>query len=625
MRNILMNKYVKLTIETVAAALSLFLAFQIRFDGRVPAPDQITMVRLLLPLAVLRLATIFLFRLSNQKWRYTTARDASRIAVAQALPTAILLVLRLGAGRGPWYTMSLGVIAIDYLMILMMSFGIRVFWRMLCESRADAAPSGQPARKLLLVGAGDHGAMIASGLVRNKNVSIVGFLDDDSHKHGAVIGGVKVLGPTSMLEELVKEHNIDDVLICTPAAERDALQMKSLTNRAGARVTIVPTVDDVLQSDWTQVQPASRKPVLVKRATPKQPETRAAKGVSGKRILITGGAGFIGSSLAARLAADNELVLFDLTFANKPLSFTGVKGPNVKLVEGDILDEKLLAGICGDVDMVIHTAAVLGVSRVCNAARDTLETNYIGTSRLLRALESNKHLERFVYFSTSEVFGINSYRVTEDMPSNIGSSSEARWSYAIAKVAGEHLVRSYYRETGMPGVTVRPFNVFGPRRTGDYALLRFAMSALAGNPLVVHGDGSQIRAWCYIDDFCDAIIAMLERPGAVGEDFNIGNPANTVTVYDLARRVIELAGSPSTIALIENPFPDISIRVPSIAKAQELLGYQPRFDLDTALSNTIEWYRKYWNQLPEVVRTGMKLVPASEREDAAVARAAAGR
>ena len=179
----------------------------------------------------------------------------------------------------------------------------------------------------------------------------------------------------------------------------------------------------------------------------------------------------------------------------------------------------------------------------------------------------------------------------------VGPITEARWSYSMAKLAGEHLVQSYFREAKMPTAIVRPFNVFGPRRTGDYALFRFIMSAIAGKPVEVHGDGSQIRSWCYIEDFCDALVALLERPEAVGEDFNIGNSANTVTVKDLARRVIEIAGSSSDMKSVENPFPDIQIRVPSLEKAQKLLGYNPQYDLNTALALTIDWHREHWDFL----------------------------
>jgi UDP-glucuronate decarboxylase len=242
------------------------------------------------------------------------------------------------------------------------------------------------------------------------------------------------------------------------------------------------------------------------------------------------------------------------------------------------------------------------VQRVRNAARETMEINFVGTSNLLRAAESNPRLQRLLYFSTSEVFGANSFRVDENTSPVIGTIGEARWSYATAKLAGEHLVKSYQRESGMPIAIVRPFNVFGPRRTGEHAVLRFVVHALAGVPLTVHGDGSQIRSWCYVQDFCSALVAMLSLPQAVGEDFNIGNPQNTLTIYQLAQRIIELTGGPSKIVSIDAEGPDISIRVPTLDKAQRILDYSPSVGMDEALKLTINWYRENWSSFSSRVK-----------------------
>src|SRR5262249_50421676 len=215
-----------------------------------------------------------------------------------------------------------------------------------------------------------------------------------------------------------------------------------------------------------------------------------------------------------------------------------------------------------------------------------------GTLRIWKSLEKGSRLERFVYFYNSEVFGANSSRAHEGTPAAVGPAAEARWSYAIAKLAGEHLVKAYHRQGGMPAVTVRPFNVFGPRRLGSHAIMQFVLSSLMGEPIEVHGDGSQIRSWCYIEDFCDALVEMVARPGAIGEDFNIGNPKNTITVYELARMVLELTGRDVPIKFVESPCPDIEIRVPSLDKAREILGFQPRYDLRKGLKLTADWYRE---------------------------------
>lgn len=324
----------------------------------------------------------------------------------------------------------------------------------------------------------------------------------------------------------------------------------------------------------------------------------AADRLRGQRVLITGGAGFLATAIAERLAGDNELVLLDLDFdRGRPVTYSSVLGrETVTTIAGDIRDADVVKKAAEGVDVVVHAAAIVGVHRVIAHARDTIETNLLGTVNLLTAVAEASDLHRFLFFSTSEVFGGSSFRVDEAAFALVGSVDEARWSYSIAKLAGEHLVSAYYREVGLPTVIVRPFNVFGPRRTGDHAVLRFIGAALAGEPLVVHGDGSQVRSWCYVDDFVDGLIATLTEPAAVGKDFNIGNSRNTVTIYDLAQRVKRIAGSSSPVTFEDIAHPDIDIRVPATSKATKLFGYQPTVELDEGLAATVEWYREH----PEV-------------------------
>jgi nucleoside-diphosphate-sugar epimerase len=290
---------------------------------------------------------------------------------------------------------------------------------------------------------------------------------------------------------------------------------------------------------------------------------------------------------------DNEIVLFDRSFHNQPVTFSPLyRNPKVRKIEGNILDANAVWDVTRDANIVVHAAAIVGVDKVCAYPKETLETNFVGVLQILKALEKSVRLERFLYFSTSEVFGVNSFRVNEDTPTAIGSATEARWSYAIAKLAGEHLVKAYHRQTGMPVATVRPFNVFGPRRLGAHAILSFVLKSLQGSPIQVHGDGLQLRSWCYIEDFCDALVEILSRPKAIGEDFNIGNPQNTITVFELARLVVEMTGSKVPIELVESHCPDIELRVPSLEKARQLLDYQPSYDLRRGLKLTVDWYRE---------------------------------
>ncbi len=403
---------------------------------------------------------------------------------------------------------------------------------------------------------------------------------------------------------------MDEVLICTPPSSRASFKRFALLlENLPITTKFMPTIDEIIEGDGglhlSVTSPGAKgngntngngngsghhsKPSSESSApAPTRSEIR------NKSIVITGGAGFIGTNLAERLARDNEVTLIDRTFRDQPLHFTSLaSNRNVKLVQADILEAKSVDAIVREAQVVIHAAAIVGVGRVCSQPRETLETNFSGTSRILKALENSSRIERFVYFSTSEVFGVNSFRVHEDAPSLVGPAAEARWSYAIAKLAGEHLVQAYYRQCGMPVVTVRPFNVFGPRRLGAHAMKSFILSALTGNPIEVHGDGSQIRSWCYIADFCDALIEMIARPAAMGQDFNIGNPANTVTILQLAQQIAEMTHSGVPIKFLEHPFPDIEIRVPSLTKAHTVLDYKPAYDLASALAPTIAWYQEH--------------------------------
>ncbi len=320
--------------------------------------------------------------------------------------------------------------------------------------------------------------------------------------------------------------------------------------------------------------------------------------IEGKRILITGGAGFIGTWLAERVIERNTVVLYDCRFESAPLDYSPIVGhPNLRTVRGDVRDYDRLSPEVEKADIVVHLAAIVGVDNVMRRGRETMDVIILGTSNVLRAAELAGHVERVIYVSTSEVFGPSSFRVHENSHPTVGPVTEARWTYSIAKLAGEHLVHSYHRETGLPTVIIRPFNIFGPKRIGDHAMLRFITDALRNRDLEVHGDGAQIRSWCYIEDFCDGMVAAMARKEAIGEDFNLGCAENTLTIYDLAQRVIRLCQSSSRIQFTQVSFTDIDIRVPRLDKAKRLLGYNPCYGLEEGMAPTIEWYREHLDAL----------------------------
>ncbi len=315
--------------------------------------------------------------------------------------------------------------------------------------------------------------------------------------------------------------------------------------------------------------------------------------ISGKKIVITGGAGFIGTSLATRLVEENQIVIYD-NFHRNALKDTALADhPNVKVVVGDVLDAKALAEACRGAHQIIHMASIAGVDTVMNRPVLTMRVSLLGTMNALEAASGLDGLERFIDFSTSEVFGRYAYKVTEGDVSQLGVVGEARWTYAVSKLATEHLALNYWKEKGLPAASVRPFNIYGPAQVGEGAVHHFIVKAITGQDLVVHNDGSQIRSWCYIDDIIDGVLKVMERDAAVGNAFNIGNPRATVTIYNLAEQIIRIAGTKSKIREVEWNFPDVELRIPHIGKARELLGFEPKVGLEEGLERTIEWYRRH--------------------------------
>ena len=312
-----------------------------------------------------------------------------------------------------------------------------------------------------------------------------------------------------------------------------------------------------------------------------------------ERIVITGGAGFLGAHLVNRLADENQIKILDLDVTTNSINYTpAVEHPNVELVQGDVCDADFVKREMSGADVVIHLAALLGVEKVVKNARRTMDTIVLGTRNVLEASCQNGPVRRFINVSTSEIYG--NIAVQSDAAfASIGAGNDPRMSYAAAKLLGEHLSWSYYRDVGVKVVNVRPFNVYGPLRKTSNAVSVFIVRALAGEDILIHGNGGQLRSWCYVDDFCDGMMACLECDDAVGQDFNLGNSLTTCTVHDLAKRIIRLADSSSTIQFVEHPFTDINVRAPSGEKARRLLEYEARLDIDDGLARTIDWYRDH--------------------------------
>jgi UDP-glucose 4-epimerase len=317
------------------------------------------------------------------------------------------------------------------------------------------------------------------------------------------------------------------------------------------------------------------------------------------RTLITGGAGFIGSHLAERLlASGHEVHVLDNLSTGSIDNIAHLKGRDgFSYVVDTVTNEPLLAEMIDRSDVVFHLAAAVGVKLIVEQPVHTIETNVHGTEVVLK--HANKKKKLVFIASTSEVYGKSTdvpFRENADVV--LGPSTKHRWAYACSKMIDEFLALAYWKEKKLPVVIVRLFNTVGPRQTGQYGMVlpTFVRQALAGHPLTVFGDGTQSRSFTDVSDVIGALIALAAEPRAIGEVFNVGNTGE-ISIRDLAERVKARTGSSSPIQLVpydqayEEGFEDMPRRVPDLTKLRNLIGYEPKNDLDDIIGRVIEHFR----------------------------------
>ena len=313
--------------------------------------------------------------------------------------------------------------------------------------------------------------------------------------------------------------------------------------------------------------------------------------IQNKKIFITGGAGFIGSTLIGKLIEHNHIVAYDNLARNALQGKAWKDHPTLQLVVGNVLDYATLAQAMAGADVVVHCAAIAGIDTVVKNPVATMRVNMVGSANVLEAASKLEHCDRVVCFSTSEVFGTNAFRSSEMDKTSIGTIGEARWTYAVSKLAEEHLAIAYFQHQWLPVAVVRPFNVYGPGQVGEGALRTFVQRALKNEKITINGDGTQIRAWCYVDDMVRGTLLCMEHPKAIGESFNIGNQRAVTTIYGLANTVIRVLNSKSKIEFVYKDYADVELRIPNVAKARELIGFEAEVDLDEGIRRTAEGYR----------------------------------
>jgi nucleoside-diphosphate-sugar epimerase len=318
------------------------------------------------------------------------------------------------------------------------------------------------------------------------------------------------------------------------------------------------------------------------------------------RVLITGGAGFVGSHLAeALLDRGDEVFIIDNLSTGSIDNVVHLKPhPRFHYTIDSVSNEPVLAELIDRSDIVVHLAAAVGVKLIVEQPVHTIETNVHGTEVVLK--HANKKKKLVLIASTSEVYGKSAdVPFREDADLVLGPTVKHRWAYACSKLIDEFLALAYWKERKLPVIVVRLFNTVGPRQTGQYGMVipNFVRQALAGHPITVFGDGTQSRSFTYVGDVVRAMVALIDEPRAVGQVFNIGN-SHEITIRELAEKVKKMTSSSSEIVLVpydqayEAGFEDMPRRVPDIGRIQALVGYRPTVDLDETLTRVIEHFRQ---------------------------------
>ena len=315
------------------------------------------------------------------------------------------------------------------------------------------------------------------------------------------------------------------------------------------------------------------------------------------RVLVTGGAGFIGSHLVEALVArgDSVTVIDNVSTGNLE-NLVSVKN-KIEIVNGDIRDSALIESLTEKTELIFHLAAALGVNTILESTLESISTNIVGSEVILASAAKNK--KRIVIASTSEIYGKNPKQpLSESDDRVIGAPQKIRWSYSDAKAIEEAIATTLFQRQALPVTTARLFNTVGPRQSANYGMVlpKLVQSALNNEPLTVFGDGKQTRVFCHVNDAVRGLLALADSQKSIGDVFNVGG-VGEISIKDLAAKVIQATGSKSEIKLLDYQkaypagFEDMARRVPDITKIKSVIGWQPEHDIDSIIADVITYFR----------------------------------
>lgn len=610
-RNLRIRVRYLIVIDAIGIAAALLLSFLIRYEAFSAITDKLVKVLPLLAFAIaLRTGLKLIFGFYNQIWQHASIRELLRIVWMVSLGSVIIVLVNFGIFPflGLSNIESRGVLLLDWMLNIAYLGGSRLFLRILYNwllmHKKSIIARLSKKQRVLIMGAGDVGATVLRMIHNYPELGLdpVGFVDDDPTKNNARLQGLFVLGDRNDIPKIVSDHKVDEVIVAMPTAPQSAIDdVRRICAAIPVAARAIPSISDLLSGTLTLDQLRQWRPLDGVVTTKTRLHDQEVGLPIIRNILVTGGAGFIGSNFVHYMLqthSDCRVVVYDkLTYAGNLDNLLNLKetyGNRYVFVRGDICnyDEVVSSMERYDIDAIVNFAAETHVDRSLMNPDSFLRTNVYGTYTLLEAAK-NFGVLRYHQVSTDEVYG-QAVRGTFYEQDTL----ETRSPYSASKAAGDLLVHSYYVSFGIPATITRGSNNIGPYQYPEKVVPLFVTNALENQSIPVYGDGKYVRDYQYVIDHCRGIDHVLHY-GHLGEIYNLGG-GNEVEALDLAKMILDKLGKPhSLISLVEDRAGQDRRYSLNCAKIKSL-GWVPEWTFERALDETIEWYVKnewWWRKI----------------------------